>query len=86
MCADPPAVSCEAESVAGGGGRPVLLGCRVHGEPPPAVTWLRSAAHWSDIDLMSRGCRNGRLLDTDGKKYKMEWRLDRRLHTLVIRR
>lgn len=64
----PPEVSCGGEAAQGGGGAMVSLGCRVHGEPSPSVNWFR----------------DGHMLESDGKRFRTEWNLDKRMHSLVI--
>jgi len=64
----PPEVSCQTDQVQGGGGSPVNLGCFVHGEPSPTVNWFR----------------DGHMLESDGRRYRMEWNLDKRMHSLSI--
>lgn len=66
----PPEVSCQADQVQGGGGSPVTLGCFVHGEPSPTVNWFR----------------DGHMLESDGRRFRMEWNLDKRMHSLSISR
>jgi len=66
----PPVVSCAFDQVQGGGGVAVVLGCLVHGEPAPSVDWFR----------------DGQLLDISSRRYRMEWNLDKRVHSLVIKK
>jgi len=66
----PPEVSCQSDSVSGGGGANLVLGCFVHGEPSPSVNWFK----------------DGHMLETDGKRIRMEWNRDKRMHSLSILR
>ena len=82
---DPPEVSCQDDQVQGGGGESVVLGCLVHGEPSPTVNWFR----WSISDKINQTMniyRDGQLLDTSSQRYRMEWNLDKRTHSLVIKK